>query len=150
MKPVIRNDRTYGRNAVAHVAVLPFTWNKIHTCSSRVNFEASSFALSSGFSSEYSFLPAMVSHFDDEVGVSDGVTVSIGVTWKVACFKSISLLSSSVGLRVPRCMVVMANQPKLLVGDSQRIQKSRVTVGRCELETLKLSRPGEVARKRTT
>lgn len=52
----------------------------------------------------------MTSPSDGEVGVSDGVTVSTGVTWNAACFRSMILLSSSEGLRVPRCMVVIADR----------------------------------------
>jgi hypothetical protein len=86
----------------------------IRTCSSKVNLEASSLALSVGRSSENIFLPAMTSS-DGEfcsgvvAGVDDGVSSVIGWTWTVACFKSMCRTSPSVGLSCPRSIVAMVD-----------------------------------------
>lgn len=107
----------------AHCAV--YCGNGQHTCSSSVRFDANSFALSSGFSRGNSFFAAIASPSSGDVGVSEGVTVSTGVTSKLACLRSITLFSSSVGLRVPKCMVAMAARAY-----STRRQQSKNPEGR--------------------
>lgn len=91
-------------------------YQKLRTCSSKVNLAASSLALSSGRSNEKIFFPAMASsssagEFSSGVvaGVNDGVSSPSGRMWMAACFKSMCLMSS-VGLALPRLMVSMVDQ----------------------------------------